>query len=209
MIINSQKIPHQDSASMEPFATPSASSRKINQMVRWRIFVYMQCILNPKESLLSCRSYLEVVHALPGSDVVGENIIYKLLYHAKFEKKSRASRRTKSRPAEEERVRQPVGQKSAVGECYCQRHHRPRALRVAPVCKEPPVAQARGLRDQSKSRREVCLEFGGEPEVHSKITCQRAGTSSARSTAPGEERWYGKYHRPRSRLRALRKCTTV
>ena len=36
--------------------------------------------LNPKEeSLLSCRrSYLEEVHALPGSDVVGEKIIYNL-----------------------------------------------------------------------------------------------------------------------------------
>ena len=51
--------------------------QKINQMARWRIFVYMQYILNPKESLLSCRSYLEEEHALPaGSDVVGEKIVY-------------------------------------------------------------------------------------------------------------------------------------
>ena len=48
---------------------------------------------------------------------------------------------------------------------HCWRHHRSRALRIAPLRKEPPAAQARGLRDQSKNRRKVCLEFGGEPRV--------------------------------------------
>ena len=56
---------------------------------------------------------------------------------------------------------------------------------------------------------EASLEFGGEPEGDSKITCQRAGTSSIRSTAPGEERWYVKYHRLRNRRRALRRSASV
>ena len=50
------------------------------------------------------------------------------------------------------RTRQPVDQESTV-EHYCRRHHRPRALRIAPTCKEPPAAQARRVRDQSKSRK--------------------------------------------------------
>ena len=43
-----------------------------------------------------------------------------------------------------------------------------------------------------------------------KITCPKsAGTSSARSTAPGEERWYVKYHRPRNRPSAAKKRQCV
>ena len=108
------------------------------------------------------------------------------LYHFMFEKEGRASRRTKSHLAEEKRARQPAGQESTV-ECHGRRHHRPRSLPIAPVYKESPAAQAQGLRDQTKSRRKACLELGGEPEEGcSKITCQKAGTSSAQSTAPGE-----------------------
>ena len=42
--------------------------------------------------------------------------------------------------------------------------------------KEPPAAQARGLRDQSKGRRKVCLDLGvprREQGPHG--TCRRAG----------------------------------
>ena len=79
-----------------------------------------------------------------------------------WRKKSSASR-TKSHAAEEERARQPVGQESAVKR-PCRRHHRPRALRIVLVCKEPPVAQAQGLRDQSKSEGRLNLKFGDNPE---------------------------------------------
>ena len=75
-------------------------------------------------------------------------------------------------------------------------------------CEEAPVCK-RGLCDQSTNRRKVCREFGGEPKGYSDITCQKAGTSSARSTAPEEERWYVKYHRLRSRPRVLRKSASV
>ena len=62
-----------------------------------------------------------------------------------------------------------------------------------------PTAQVRGLRYQSNNRGGASLGFGGEPDGYSKITCQkRQGTSSARSIAPGEERWYVKYDRPRT-----------
>ena len=37
---------------------------------------FISFILNPKESLLSCRSYLEGVHVLARSDVLGKKIIY-------------------------------------------------------------------------------------------------------------------------------------
>ena len=106
--------------------------------------------------------------------------------------------------------KQPVGKESAVEERHCRRHHRPRALRVAPVCKKPLAAQARELRDPSNSQERLGLEFGGEPDGYSKIIClKRAGISSARSTAPGEERWYVEYHRPRSRPRALQRSVSV
>ena len=64
----------------------------------------------------------------------------------------RAFRGTKSHPAKEELGRQSVGQDSAVKERHCRRHHRSRALRIAPVCKGVPVARAQGLRHQSTSR---------------------------------------------------------
>ena len=38
-------------------------------------------------------------------------------------------------PAEGERGGQPIGQESAIEERHCRRHHRPRALRIAQVCK--------------------------------------------------------------------------
>ena len=114
-------------------------------------------------------------------------------YHFKIEKESRTSRGTKSHLAERERRRQPVGQETAV-ERHCRRYHRLRALPIAPVYNEPPTARVRGLRYQSNSRRETSLEFGGEQHGYSKIPCQkRAETSSARSTAPGKDRWYVKY----------------
>ena len=71
--------------------------------------------------------------------------------------RNRAFGGTKSHPAVGAQARQPVGQDSAV-ERYCRRHHRPRALRIAPVRKEPPAVLARGLRDQRKNRNKVCLD---------------------------------------------------
>ena len=105
-------------------------------------------------------------------------------------------------------MKQPVDRESAV-ERHCRRRHRPRALWIAPACKEPPAARARGLRYQSNSRGEASLEFGGEADGYSRITRQGAGTSSARSTAPGYERWYVKFPRPRKRPRALRRSASA
>ena len=90
-------------------------------------------------------------------------------YRFKFEKEGRASRRTKSHPAEGSGRDNRSDQESAVKR-HCRRHHRPRALRIAPVCKEPPAAQARGLRDKSKSQERLGLEIGvnqtGTPISH-------------------------------------------
>ena len=77
-------------------------------------------------------------------------VIWSFLEYFKFEKERRATR-TKIHPA----VGSGRGYRSA--ERYCRRYHRPRAPRIAPVCKEPPAAQAQGLRDQSKGRRKVYL----------------------------------------------------
>ena len=41
------------------------------------------------------------------------------------------------------------------------------------------------------------------------VPAREQRTSSARSTAPGEKRWYTKYHRSRNRPRALRRSASV
>ena len=111
-------------------------------------------------------------------------VIWGVLEHQfKFEKKSRLSR-TKSHPAEEERARQPVDQESAV-ERHCRRHHRSRALRIAPVCKESPPIQAQGLRHQIKGRERLCLDLEvTRSERDPTVSAREQGKPSARSTAP-------------------------
>ena len=116
--------------------------------------------------------------------------------------------RTKSQPAAGARARLLVSKESVVERKVGDTTGRERC-EEAPVCKEPPAAQARGLCDQSKNQRKVCREFGGEPKAYSNITCQKAGTSSTRSTTPKGERWYVKYHRPRNRPRALQGNASV
>ena len=79
-------------------------------------------------------------------------VIWGVLKYFKFEKESRAFGRTKSHPAVGA-WKATIGQESVVEELYCRGHHRQRALRIAPVYKEQPVAQVRRLRDQSNSQR--------------------------------------------------------
>ena len=117
-------------------------------------------------------------------------------------KKSRA--RTKSYPAQGAWPWQPVGKGPETPPAES-------ALRKVPVCKEPPPQEREDLVTRTKPG-EVNLEFGfstgtwSEPDTVP--TCQKAKTSSARSTTPGE-RYYVKYHRPRNRPRALRRSASV
>ena len=67
-----------------------------------------------------------------------------------WKKESKASR-TKSHSAGEERRGQPIDWESAVEVRPCRRHHRSRALRIAPVCKVTTIEGAQGERHQSNS----------------------------------------------------------
>ena len=86
-----------------------------------------------------------------------------------------------SQPAVDARARLPVGKepetppaKSAAKYRQCVRNHRPH--------------ERKDCAARAKAGGEASLEFGGEPEGYSKITYQRAGSSSAPPTAPREER---------------------
>ena len=63
----------------------------------------------------------------------------------------RAELRTKSHPTVGASAWPPVGKEPEIPPAES-------ALRIAPVCKEPPAARARGPRDQDKTRR-------GEPGI--------------------------------------------
>ena len=71
-------------------------------------------------------------------------VIWEFLEYFKFVKESRA--RTKSHPAVGAWVWPPVGKEPETPPAES-------ALRIAPVCEEPPAARARGPRDQDKTRR--------------------------------------------------------
>ena len=79
-------------------------------------------------------------------------VIWGFLEYFKFEKESRTTR-TKSPPAGRKLGRQPVGKDSAVVERTAGDTTDRERYEKAPVCKEPPAAQAQGLRHQSKSRK--------------------------------------------------------
>ena len=67
-----------------------------------------------------------------------------------WKKESKASR-TKSHSAGEERRGQPIDWESPVEGRHCPRHHRPRARRIALVCKVSTTEGAQGERHQSNS----------------------------------------------------------
>ena len=125
-------------------------------------------------------------------------------YHFQFEKESRAAK-TKSHPVKaswgSNRSAKRALLKSATAGNTTGRArygYRQWVRNYRPQEREKSTIRARA--------EEGLPGFGGPPKGNPTITCQkRAWASSARSTARGEERWYVKYHRPRNRLRALRR----
>ena len=82
---------------------------------------------------------------LTSESIDSEIVVFCIFLYLRVPEKGEQSLKYEEPPCGRILGRQPVGQES-VAERPCQRHHRPRALRIAPVCKELPAARAQGLR---------------------------------------------------------------